>query len=317
MKSIIESFKNKTILVIGDIMLDNYIFGETNRISPEAPVPIVNIKYENSMLGGAANVIDNLIALGAKAIPIGFIGSDFNGKKIKHLLEKINVTSEYLIEIPKFPTITKNRIICQNQQVIRFDKESIRFIEREFLQDLCDNINYCMNTNNIDGIIISDYGKGVISNITMNIDDLNTEIPIFIDPKPKNFKLYKNIANVITPNYLEAMEITGTSLIFAGYNILKSLNCDHVIITKGKKGMTIFSKDKNHINIPTIARNVYDVTGCGDTVISVITLAMISGLDIQSSCIMANWAASKVIQEIGTATISNQELINLMGLNNE
>ena len=293
---IIDKFKDKKILVIGDLILDHYAYGTVSRISPEAPVPIVHIKSEEYKLGGAANVAANIATLSGNITLIGLIGRDRKGKKVIDLCKKnkIKIFPEYFHR-----TIKKTRIIAENQQLVRIDEEQItnkdlnpRLIKKE--------------AEKADIIIISDYAKGAISpNLMKLLTSLNKRI--VVDPKPKNKSLYQGVY-LITPKQKEATEMSSFENVYkAGEQLQRELNTN-VIITKGKQGMSIFNNGIK--DIPTFAKEVYDVTGAGDTVIATLSLALASGANLEESAILANHAAGIAVGKPGTARVYLEELKN-------
>jgi len=291
---IIENFKDKKILVIGDIILDHYIFGNIQRISQEAPVPIIGFDSEEYLLGGAANTAANIASLSGNPTLLGFIGQDKNGKRLIQLAKKqgMNFIPSYVSE-----TIEKTRIISENQQLLRIDKENKypKYFNQELvLQEL----------EKTDLIIISDYAKGAITRTLMELIS-NKGKMIIIDPKPSNKIFYKDVF-LITPNKKEALEMSNCSNVNDAGEKLKQELSTNVIITQGKQGMTIFNKGIR--NIPTYAKEVYDVTGAGDTVIATIGLALATGADLEQAAILANHAAGIVVAKPRTAKATLSEL---------
>ena len=308
-KSIIENFDKKRIVVLGDIMLDQYIIGKVSRISPEAPVPVVEITSENYCLGGAGNVAHNLEALGAEYLLVGVIGDDNSGKKI---LEKLKNKRGIFID-EKRPTIVKTRIIAHHQHVVRVDREKKLPIPEKLEKRI---INFLKNEE-FDGIIISDYNKGTITRSLMeNLLSFTSKnnIPVFVDPKVEHFNFYSPIT-LITPNHFEVEGILNRKIYSdreiedAGREILSKISCEYLIITRGEKGMSVFVKDNRAVHIPTVAKEVYDVTGAGDTVIATASLSLLSGADILESAILANYAAGIVVGKLGTAAVNKKELL--------
>jgi rfaE bifunctional protein kinase chain/domain len=312
---ILEQFKSKKIGVIGDMMLDEYIIGNVTRISPEAPVPVVEVKEERFVLGGAANVINNLYALGAKVYAMGIIGKDNNGKRLKDELQNKNVDYSSLIEVSDRPTIMKQRVLASNQQLLRLDWEKKNPIGMEIENKLIEN--YSEIIEELDGIIISDYDKGLLTSKlakkVIEIANLKNKI-VIVDPKPSNSENYKG-ATSMTPNLKESSECFGRQLpetldevIKIGQEIREKLNLDHLLMTRSEKGMSIFIED-DVIHIPTFAKEVYDVTGAGDTVISIYTLALATGASKEEAAKIANTGAGVVVGRVGTSTVSQQEII--------
>jgi D-beta-D-heptose 7-phosphate kinase/D-beta-D-heptose 1-phosphate adenosyltransferase len=316
---IISLFENKKILVIGDLILDRYIFGKVNRISPEAPVPVVEVVKESFLLGGATNVANNIISLGGSASIAGIIGSDISGKTLTEMLKLRNINTEGVFE-DKRPTSVKTRVIAHSQQVVRFDKEDRKKLEGRNLDNLLGYINKAIS--NHDGVIISDYKKGVVSSALMSEVVSSSKLCdrfVAVDPKIGHFHLYKDVS-LITPNLSEASHGSGIeikdekSLIKAGKALIEKLSCFSVLITRGDEGMTLFKRQKgaDDINIthfPTMAKKVFDVTGAGDTVIAAFTIARCSGATMEESAVIANHAAGLVVGEVGTAVPEIDKLI--------
>ncbi len=314
LKEYIDLFPKARIFVIGDIILDEYVWGDVSRISPEAPVPVVEVTKETKMLGGAANVIHNLATLGASPVLCGVIGEDRSGQGIISKIKEMGLQTDGIVTERDRPTSVKTRVVAQNQQVVRFDRERRTDISPKSLKMLLQIIED--NLDNIDGIVVSDYGKGVISSDLMKgLRDLvsDASVIIAVDPKTGNFESYHEV-DVITPNHFEAGTFTHIdivdyrTLMRAGKHMLEELNCRSVLITQGKDGMTLFEKEGEITHIPTVAKHVFDVTGAGDTVISTFSLGLASGLDLKSSAILSNFAAGIVVGEVGTSTVKAEEL---------
>jgi D-beta-D-heptose 7-phosphate kinase/D-beta-D-heptose 1-phosphate adenosyltransferase len=322
LKEYIDRFSEAKILVIGDIILDKYVWGDVSRISPEAPVPVVEVKRDTRMLGGAANVIHNIATLGARPTLCGVVGQDLTGKVIINELNNMGLTSDGIVLEQGRPTSIKTRVVARNQQVVRFDRETRTDIKPESIENLLAFIGE--NLHRLDAIVLADYGKGVISaSLMKDLRKLIQSAPgesvkIAVDPKTGNFEYYHGV-DVITPNHHEAgifcrFEIVDEeTLVRAGKQMLKELNCRSVLITQGKDGMTLFENGGEIIHIPTVAKNVFDVTGAGDTVISTFSLALASGLDLKSAAVLSNYAAGIVVGEVGTSTVSAEELKKLIG----
>ncbi len=310
----IDRFPDARILVIGDVIMDEFIWGDVSRISPEAPVPVVDVRRETKMLGGAANVIHNLCALGAKPVLCGVIGDDPTGREIIRFLENLGLAPEGLVIESERPTSIKTRVVAHDQQVVRFDREIRSEIRPQCVGRLMDAIQKEVNT--LDAVIIADYGKGVVTaELMRSLSDLfrDTDIIVAVDPKTENYSYYRGI-DILTPNHHEAgaccrMEIIDEdTLIQAGNQILHDLQCRAALITQGKDGMTLFEESGEVSHIPTVARKVYDVTGAGDTVIAALVLGMASGLDLKSAAIISNFAAGIVVGEVGTSIVKREEL---------
>ncbi len=310
----IDRFCDTKVLVIGDIIMDEYIWGDVSRISPEAPVPVVEVSQETKMLGGAANVINNIAALGGKPVLCGVIGDDRTGHEIVAKIKDLGLATEGIFKDPARPTSIKTRVVANNQQVVRFDRESVREIDPGSVGRLLDFIRD--TTADLDAIIVADYGKGVISGDLMKgLRRLvwDSKAVLAVDPKTGNFEHYRGI-DVITPNHHEAgaycrMKIADEETLFkAGRRMIQKLDCRSVLITQGKDGMTLFERDGDVHHIPTVAREVYDVTGAGDTVISTLSLGLAAGMDIKSAAIISNFAAGIVVGMVGTSTVKTEQL---------
>ncbi len=314
---IIQKLNQIKILVIGDFMLDEYIFGKVERISPEAPVPVVEEINRKHIPGGAGNVLCNLKSLGCTVYCTGIIGNDIEGKILKSKMLEYQLSDrEFLLLEVNRPTTKKTRIIAGHQQICRLDKEDRRPIDMSLLKEILNNLNTIFD--NINGIIISDYDKGVV--IPELIDSIvsianKKNIPVAVDPQVTHFHYYKNVF-IVTPNHHEAGRFLGRTLNNfddkdiekAGYEILERLSCQYVLITRGEKGMSLISSDKiNHI--PTMAKEVFDVTGAGDTVISILTATYSSGADIEYATLLSNHAAGIVVGKLGAATVRPEELL--------
>jgi rfaE bifunctional protein kinase chain/domain len=319
LKEYIDKFSEARVLVIGDIIMDEYVWGDVSRISPEAPVPVVQVRSETKMLGGAANVIHNITTLGAKPTLCGIVGGDQTGKEILNKINKMGLNSDGIVIEQGRTTSIKTRVVARNQQVVRFDRESRTHIKPENTESLLSFIE--RNLDGLDAIVVADYGKGVITASLMEglrklIQD--SSVIITVDPKTGNFEYYQGV-DVITPNHHEAgafcrFEIMDEeTLAKAGKQILHELDCRSVLITQGKDGMTLFESGGEPNHIPTVAKKVFDVTGAGDTVISAFSLALASGLDLKSAAILANFAAGIVVGEVGTSAVSAEELKKIIG----
>ncbi|UCF56416.1 MAG: D-glycero-beta-D-manno-heptose-7-phosphate kinase [Deltaproteobacteria bacterium] len=314
LKKYIDRFSDTKIVVVGDIIMDEYIWGDVSRISPEAPVPVVEIRQETKMLGGSANVINNIASLGGKPILCGVIGDDPMGRETVDKVKNLGLRTDGIITEPGRPTSIKTRVVAHNQQVVRFDRESRKRLGSESVKRILDFIQQMQDS--YDAVIVADYGKGVISAELMEGLKslvLDSGAIIAVDPKTGNFECYQGL-DVITPNHHEAgafcrMEIVDEeSLERAGRQLLSELNCRCVLITQGKDGMTLFENGGEISHIPTVARKVFDVTGAGDTVISTFCLGLASGMDPKSAAIISNFAAGIVVGEVGTSTVKAEEL---------
>ncbi|MGW8272460.1 MAG: D-glycero-beta-D-manno-heptose-7-phosphate kinase [Thermodesulfovibrionales bacterium] len=312
-KRILSQFRNKRVLVIGDIILDHYIWGSVDRISPEAPVPVVTVTKENYMLGGAGNVACNVVSLGAGATIAGMVGDDHRGKMVQEMLQEKGISTDG-VAIASRTTTVKTRVIAQSQQVVRVDREDSSEAERLFVENITGFLRERIAS--FDAVIVSDYRKGVVSSELIRVVNRYAKprgILVAVDPKVGNFRFYKGVS-LITPNKREASEgaaipITDeTSLVRAGRKLLSGLRCGTVLVTRGEEGMSLIGKEFVH-HVPAVARHVFDVTGAGDTVISAFSLAVTSGATLQEAAVIANHAAGIVVGELGTATTSTQEIL--------
>ncbi|MBF88444.1 MAG: D-glycero-beta-D-manno-heptose-7-phosphate kinase [Candidatus Marinimicrobia bacterium] len=305
-------FENLNILIVGDAMLDSYVWGEVSRISSEAPVPVIKINSSSSNLGGATNVVSNIQSLGAKATIASVIGDDLEGKILKSQLLETGVDISMLLIDPSRPTTVKTRILAQNQQVVRTDREDIKNLSLEHKTRLIDKINKKIDT--FDGIILENYDKGLLDNeIISEIIELSkrTNKKVYVDPKEKDFFSFQGV-EMVKPNAYEvslAMDsnISEKNIDKIGVELRKRLECEILLITLGKSGMALF--DNQGFNpIPTRARSVHDVSGAGDTVISVFSLAHLSGASPKEAAEIANFAAGRVCEEVGVAPITRRML---------
>jgi rfaE bifunctional protein kinase chain/domain len=311
---ILSSFPSKTILILGDVMLDEFIWGKVGRISPEAPVPVVEVIQETYRLGGAANVAANIRALGGIPVPVGVIGRDSASEQIKKLLEESGIDARGICADADRATTLKTRIIAHSQQIVRADRESREALSSKLNKTLADLfMEYLPRAA---AVIVSDYDKGVVNR------ELLSEIlpkaravgvPVYLDPKVHHADYYKPIS-LITPNHREAELLTSTvingtaSLAEAGRRLLQRFECEYALVTRGEEGMTLFH-DGGSYHLPTFAREVFDVTGAGDTVIATLALACAAGASMEESAVLANHAAGIAVGKVGTATVSQAELL--------
>ena len=315
LNKILNDFKDKKIVVIGDLMIDHYLWGAVDRISPEAPVPVVDITNEEYRLGGAANVVHNVLSLNAVPIVIGLVGDDTNADVLIDLFKDNNINTDFIYKDNSRPTTVKSRIFASGQQMLRFDQEKRHEISENTERIIKKNIDLALE--NADALILEDYNKGLLSPniIRYAIDKANNiGIPVLVDPKFQNFFEYKN-CTVFKPNFNELkknlnIEIHSDSeLEKAAYSLLEILNPEYLIITLGEKGLVAFDNQKNVLKIPTFAKEVFDVSGAGDTVISVLTLCLAIGLDIKTSSIIANHAAGAVCGKRGINPVCIDDII--------
>ena len=314
LKKLVGRFPKARILVIGDLILDEFIWGDVERISPEAPVPVVWVKSESFMPGGASNVANNLKALGVKPFLCGVIGKDERGKMLQQELQKRGITTEGLIVDSGRPTTMKTRIVAHHQQVVRVDRETISEISDNILNELLDYLR--KQIREVDALLIEDYGKGVISSrLIQEVVSLarNHHKMITVDPKESHFDYYQGVT-VITPNHHEAGNAIGIkvdgeeSLHRVGRELLRLLKCDSVLVTLGENGMCLFESKGTVIHIPTVAQEVFDVSGAGDTVIATLTAALSTGATMEQAAYLSNFAAGIVVGKVGVAVTTREEL---------
>ena len=311
----IDRFLSTRTLVVGDVMLDHYIWGNVSRISPEAPVPVVNVTKESVLLGAATNVVNNVHTLGGKVSVCGVIGHDDAGRQLVHMLRAQGITTDGLIVEDGRPTTIKTRVIAHSQQVVRFDRETKVGIDRDTHRRIFEYVRQQADSG-LDAIVLSDYSKGVVTKeLVRDIVKLARKrgIIVSVDPKVNHFGIYSGVT-ILTPNTKEAsigskIEIDDEkSLIKAGALLLKRLKCDAVLVTRGEHGMSLFERGGRVTHIPTVAQEVFDVTGAGDTVISTLTLAMAAGAGMVDAARLSNYAAGIVVGVVGTATVKPDEL---------
>ncbi len=314
-RNILNEFKNKRILVIGDLMLDHYIIGDVERISPEAPVQVVKAENEKYGLGGAANVANNIKSLGATPLIIGTIGDDSNGQKIREIFLKNDISDEGIFINKDQPTTQKTRVIARHQQLIRIDFENTNELSTELYREIENFIEQVIP--DIDGIILQDYNKGFLSKslikFVLKIANKN-EKTVGVDPKTKNFFEYTN-ATIFKPNRQELEKNLNIDikddedLLSAAEILIQKVNCSYLVITLGEKGMFVYDNKRRHWKIPTFSQEVYEVSGAGDTVISTLVLAKVTGSDIKTASIIANHAAGIVCGKVGITTVTPEEII--------
>jgi D-beta-D-heptose 7-phosphate kinase/D-beta-D-heptose 1-phosphate adenosyltransferase len=305
------------IAVLGDVMLDEFIWGEVTRISPEAPVPVVNVQRESTRLGGAANVLANIAALGAAATVVGVVGKDSAAEKLRESMRAGNLAQagDSLIVDEKRPTTIKTRIIAHQQMVVRADREFRAHVNGQIEARIIDTVKKAVG--GADALVISDYDKGVITPRVLHeiLPVAYQRIPVLVDPKIRNFDSYRP-ATLVTPNHYEALRLTDSEedtdegLKIAAQKIRDRLSCDAVLITRGQRGMMLAEGNQDPIYVETAAREVFDVTGAGDTVIAMLATALAAGASMKEAAVLANQAAGIVVAKLGTATASAGEVIN-------
>ena len=313
-KELLGKFPGKKILIVGDVMLDEYVWGDVTRISPEAPVPVVNVQRRTYACGGAANVAANVASLQGQAILASVSGEDIGGRRLREILIETGVDTKGLFTVADRPTSSKLRVIARSQQVVRVDSERISGLEADAEDELLSSIEERLS--GADACVISDYGKGVVSSrVAQHVIQSASEQrkPVVADPKGTDFAKYRG-ATVVTPNVTEAEAILGVELrggqaiMEAGRSLGELLDGGSVVLTRGAEGMSVFSGPAEPLHIPVIAKKVYDVTGAGDTVLAVLTLALASGASLADAATLANIAAGLVVGKLGTSTVELSEL---------
>jgi rfaE bifunctional protein kinase chain/domain len=317
LKKAVRQFGSSCLLVAGDIMLDQFVWGDVSRISPEAPVPVVEVQKETMLLGGAANVANNLRAMGSPVILGGVVGKDVMGENLRELARSMGIDATAVVDGIR-PTTIKTRIIARGQQVVRVDRENNNSIDDSSIKALAEAFERL--APGIDGIIVSDYAKGVVSARFMDeLRKISGErgIPLLVDPKPAHSHLYHGVT-LVTPNRQEAeamagLEIKDTeSLSQAAQEIQGRLGTEAVLITWGSRGMALWQRGNGLFTVPTMAREVFDVTGAGDTVVAAMALGIVNGLSFPEAAYLANIAAGVVVGKIGTATVTAEEIMEIL-----
>lgn len=316
MKEFFDRIKSLNILVIGDVMLDRYVIGEVKRISPEAPVPVLAVREEKSVAGGAANVALNLKALGANVETIGWFGNDERGDELFDILGRRNIGVDQEFRFSTAPTISKSRVTASNQQICRVDREASTESYSPDLNLLGKDITEKVKL--ADAVIISDYGKGFVTNQLLELVSVNAKF-LAIDPKPSRLLQYAK-PDLITPNRFEALELAGLSREsrdpFPQENVVAEIFEQFaptmLAVTLGADGMLLAEDGEIDKIIPTSAQEVFDVSGAGDTVIAALTLGLVAGKDFQNAAEFANLAAGVVVGKVGTATVSPEEILSLV-----
>ncbi|HEY3401328.1 MAG TPA: D-glycero-beta-D-manno-heptose-7-phosphate kinase [Geothrix sp.] len=317
-ESLLRRMDGRKVAVLGDVMLDEYLFGEVSRISPEAPVPIVRVVREQAVLGGAANVAANLKALGAEPLLIGTLQKDVAGDRLLGLLGRLGISISGLVLDASRPTIIKTRVIGQQQQMLRIDREESGQPEPAVVMGLQDRLERALGEAS--ALIVSDYAKGVVNGPVMDaVRSLCAKkgLPWIVDPKPSHKALYRG-ATLMTPNTKETAELaqrpakSDPEVAEAGRAILAELGLQGLLVTRSERGMALFAPDGDHAApwmVPTEAREVFDVSGAGDTVIAAFSAAIAAGADWREAAMLANAAAGVVVAKVGTATVTPAELL--------
>ncbi len=314
LREIISGFGKAKVLVVGDLILDEFIWGKVSRISPEAPVPVVWVDSENFMPGGASNVANNIRSLGGEVFLVGVVGEDSRGDVLQALLRRKGIHCEGIFTDPHRPTTQKTRVIAHHQQVVRIDREILRPVSDVLLKQMLCFI--ASKIKEVDALIIEDYGKGVIvPQLVQGIVRLGKKYRkiVTVDPKETHFSYYRGVTT-ITPNHHEAGSAAGivirddATLLEAGRRLLEKVRCETVLITLGENGMSVFQRGKPMVKIPTVARDVFDVSGAGDTVISAYTMARAAKANAQEAAHLSNMAAGIVVGKVGIAVTTCEEL---------
>ncbi|MFZ7259791.1 bifunctional D-glycero-beta-D-manno-heptose-7-phosphate kinase/D-glycero-beta-D-manno-heptose 1-phosphate adenylyltransferase HldE [Avibacterium avium] len=303
-------FQQAKVLVLGDVMLDRYWFGATNRISPEAPVPVVRVQENEERAGGAANVAMNIASLNVPVQLLGLTGQDEAGSALSTMLEKQNIDCNF-VQLASHPTITKLRVLSRHQQLLRLDfEEDFHNVESDLLLAKLQSA-----VQNFGALILSDYGKGTLNQVQAMIQIARqAKVPVLIDPKGTDFERYRG-ATLLTPNMSEFEAVVGKchseeEIVEKGLKLIRDIELSALLVTRSEKGMTLLRPDQPPFHLPTEAKEVFDVTGAGDTVISVLATALADGRSFEESCYLANVAAGIVVGKLGTSTVSNVELEN-------
>lgn len=317
---IIANFTRSGVLVVGDVMVDHFIWGKVSRISPEAPVPVVDVQKDSVMLGGCANVLNTIYAMGGQVYVAGVIGADDIGKELLRQLREREIDTAGIIIEKGRPTTLKTRIVAHGQQIVRFDQESRKPIPKTSVTKMLAYVKSLRDK--IGAIVISDYSKGVISRELLDgIKSIAKDSKIFVcvDPKQSDFSIYAGV-HVITPNHYEAQRaagleiVNGDDLLKIGETLLAKYDFQALLVTRGEEGMSLFERGRKngHSHFPAQAKEVYDVTGAGDTVIGVLALALAAQANLKEATSLANHAAGIVVGKVGTSTVSREELISVL-----
>ncbi|HVP39263.1 MAG TPA: D-glycero-beta-D-manno-heptose-7-phosphate kinase [Candidatus Saccharimonadales bacterium] len=311
----VRDFRHCRLLVLGDVMLDRYVWGQASRVSPEAPVLVVEAERETDRLGGAANVAWNVRAMGAECHLVGAVGQDARAAELGAALARVGVDPSGLLGRPGVPTTLKTRIVAHQQQVLRLDQEKRLDLEPAEAAQLIETARALLDR--VQGVVVSDYGKGVVTAQVLEalLPEMRSRgLPVCVDPKERHVSLYRGVST-LTPNTSEAGEVVGTrvrdedSLLRVGWAIQRLTEARSVLITRGKDGMALFEPPATVTHLPAVAREVYDVTGAGDTVVAMFGLTLCAGGSFLEAAVVANHAAAQVIREVGTAVPTPDELV--------
>ena len=312
-RALVERMRGRSILVVGDLMIDEWIWGSVSRISPEAPVPVVAVTDHSFTLGGAGNVANNLVALGARVEFVGMVGEDAFAADVRRMLREESVDDRGVFGVHDRPTTRKTRIVAHNQQVVRADWEDATALSAADRARVVAHVRE--RAASCDAVILSDYAKGLLS--AEVVAAAAACGLVLADPKPQNIAMFAGVT-CVAPNEHEAAAASGisinddASLERAGAALLEQLRCRYVVITRGEHGMSLFGAKGERLDIPSVARKVFDVSGAGDTVIAVLSLALAGGAPIERAMQLANFAAGAVVEKLGTATASGDEILALI-----
>ncbi len=318
LETLSEQFNSVRILVFGDVMVDRYLDGVVERISPEAPVPVVRLESERVVAGGAANVALNVRGLGASVELVSVVGNDTDSKVLKNLITGAGIDSDGLFCSLERPTVVKTRVMSGSHQIARIDREVSRKLSVDESNELSARVFPAIER--CDVLVISDYGKGAVTDDLVSrliATAVGSEKPILIDPKGINYSKYKG-ATMLTPNKKEAWEVfhaetkEDCDVETAGKYLVDEFELKEVVVTLGADGMALFSRDKETVFLRASARNVFDVTGAGDTVIAALAVAKAAGLDLETSATIANFAAGQVVERIGTTATAIDDLLDVL-----
>jgi D-beta-D-heptose 7-phosphate kinase/D-beta-D-heptose 1-phosphate adenosyltransferase len=314
--AIMDNFPRSRVLVVGDIMADHFIWGNVSRISPEAPVPVVEVRKDSFMLGGCANVLNNIFAMGGRVHLAGVIGTDETGKRLLAEFRSRGVDTDGIVVEAGRPTTLKTRIVAHGQQVVRFDREDRKPVQAKSIRKILSYIESLRD--DLGALVVSDYSKGVVTRpLLEGIRKVIAGRPIFtcVDPKQRDFSLYQGF-DIVTPNHYEAGRAAGEEMqngqdhIRVGMKLLQQYDFKALLMTRGEEGMSLFERDgrMRHTAFPAEAREVFDVTGAGDTVIGVLALSLAAGASFREAAYLANHAAGIAVGKSGTATVTREEL---------
>jgi D-beta-D-heptose 7-phosphate kinase/D-beta-D-heptose 1-phosphate adenosyltransferase len=314
-RTLVAGLAGRRVLIVGDVMLDEFVWGRVSRISPEAPVPVVEVTGRSDHVGGAGNVASNVRSLGGEAVLVGVVGRDAAGARVREALAAAGVVDRLVDAGPSRRTTLKTRIVAHGQQVVRADQEDVselpRALETQLLREARRELA------SVAAVVVSDYQKGVVSaSLLRRLLPLarRRRVPVLVDPKPRHFGFYRG-ASVVTPNQLEAEQVTGlrlsvpAELAAAGRRMLSRLACRAVLVTRGEHGMSLFERGRAPAHVAAAAREVFDVTGAGDSVIAVLALALAAGATLPEAATLANAAAGVVVGKLGTAQATPAELL--------